>query len=66
MATQPPLAQQEDPALKSREDRDNDFDQIEELMSKMENAKGRKEKRRLMAMYNAKQSEIWGDKFTSN
>jgi len=66
MATQPPLPQQEDPALKSREDRDNDFDQIEELMSKMENAKGRKEKRRLMAMYNAKQSEIWGDKFTSN
>ena len=67
MATQlPPQQEEDDPKLKSREDRDKDFDMIEELMNKMEKAKGRKEKRRLLAMYNAKQSEIWGDKFTSN
>jgi hypothetical protein len=54
MATEPPP--KEEPNLKkSRDERDRDFDEIEDLMQKMESAKGRKEKRRLLAMYNAKQ-----------
>ncbi len=32
-------------------------------MAKMKKAKGRREKRRLLAIYNARQKEIWGDNF---
>ena len=42
--------------LKSKEERVNDLEEIELLMEKLSTAKGRKEKRRLLAIYNSKQA----------
>ena len=38
------------------------LDDIENLIEKLKKAKDRKEKRRLMAMYNQKQQLVWGQK----
>jgi hypothetical protein len=48
--------------IKPRDEREKDFDEIEDLIEKLKETKGRKEKRRLLAIYNSKQSEIWSGK----